>query len=294
MNISRFGQSVALVLLLPCTPVLSALVIAGPTLYNERIDRVGYADELTVLFPNVSAGFEHGVSYLRSSPLDDQFSLQGWADALNSFNANPLVKAPWSFNFKGKPIDGTLNVDVYQAARVDTKDAYGARLDLTFALTSPDFALNDIRFLQRVRTNYPLLPLLEPVYTYIDPLTPDDVPGGDKEELPFYWTAAQEAGQKNAAAKTYKFTDFSSRDFVADTFWEADLMFAVWHDVRDAQGFVVNRNVDIYDGIRWGWRTVDEPKNPAALALALLFAWTALRARRRAADRRKLRGPRVL
>lgn len=257
------------------------MTLSGPDSYQEVRFRDLGADQLTLLDPNLSGENKFGVQYLKSSPVGG-IVLDQWAHALDDFNLVD-AKSPWSLNFKGTAIGGKLNVNAYRAQKKGTADAYGGYTDITFTLTDAAFRLEDLRFVQMIHTNKPLPDKVTSDFTYIDPRPGTDVKGGDKEELPFYFTVRQDRlpAVKDPQKGTYSFDDFSTRDFEPGVFWTADLLLAVWKDERDAEGFVKIRSVDLYDGIRWGWQMVPEPDTLLLLlaGMPMLFASLIAKAR---------------
>jgi hypothetical protein len=240
------------------------MTITGPDNYREAVARDAPLEGITSLNPNKSQGNQFGVQYLKANDVPGGINVNDWATALQDFNTNQ-AKGPWTIKFMGTALDSTLHIINYMAAK-KVGDRYGGILDLTFTLKDPNISINDVRIVQKISTNKPN-PNIPPLGTftpdnYLDPRPGDDIKQGDKEELPFYYTMAEDPGQKDVANKVYSYHDFSDRNFDPGTYWTADLMFAVWANNRDANGFVTSREVDIYDGIRWGWvMNVPEPSS---------------------------------
>jgi hypothetical protein len=226
---NRRTAIVALVvaLCLRATPAFGAIIIAGPVALVPVL--VVPPDGDTVrLNPNP-------VTYL--------------AAATPAMRASLAAEFPgFNFIYHAGGLSGTLTINRYVATSLGPHNG-GAIFEARYTRAATDPALADLRFIQLVDTNAPLGGATSP---YIDPRPNDDT-------LPFYYTTPEDTipaanGQDqlggDKGSGTYRFWDRSLRDcrshpdFIT---WRGELILASFVDDG------VNRNVDVYDGVRWGW-----------------------------------------
>jgi hypothetical protein len=225
----------ALIVLAVClgtTPARSTIVVTGPGSHIGMLVVAPDGDTVT-LTPDP-------VTYL--------------ADASAAMQARLAAEFPgFNFTFQTGGLAGTLHINRYEAGTRGPHQG-GGILEATYTRNAADPPLGQLQFVQMINSNDPAGGTTSP---YIDPRPNDDT-------QPFYYTSAEAADARTAAAGTFRFIDFSSRpcrnhpDHIT---WRGELILA------SANG----RNVDVYDGIRWGWDFQCVPE-PSSLVLVTIGA----------------------
>lgn len=154
------------------------------------------------------------------------------------FDASLITSAyaGWTVTKAAAAPGGSIAVGSYDAGW-RTATTGGGKITASYSQTNAVAAGNLLHWVQVINTNIPLGGATSP---YIDPQPNDD-------NLPFYWTAAEQAGK--STTKTTTFSDFSTRSqaSLATTnpiTWNAKL-YQVEYDG--------NKAVTVRDGISWGW-----------------------------------------
>ena len=238
-----YAVLIASVVCLRSTPAIAGIMITGPTTHVPSLVVLPDGDFVR-LNPDPVTYLGTGTQTLRNR-LEAEFS-------------------GFTFTYHDEGLSGTLNINRYVATSVGPHTG-GAVFEARYTRVATDPLLINLRYIQLVDTNDPLN---GPPGPYIDPRPNDD-------DLPFYYKTSEDfisrsdgdnalGGDKGSG--TYRFWDRSIRacrdhpDFIT---WRGDLMLASFIDDG------VNKHVDVYDGIRWGWDFTCVPE-PSSLVLAVI------------------------
>jgi hypothetical protein len=171
-------------------------------------------------------------------------------DTLNPINIEPLM-APssvtqsaldcqfsnWNFTYDwAQSWNGNLNIDIYEAVDYSGSRGpctMGAHLEATYT-AHPNELAPRFRWIQIIFTNDPAMDKISP---YVDGFTSDG--------YPFYYD--------EPVTNQALFEDWPSRECpcLGSTSWQAELYLADW---TYGLGDITDRNVTVYEGIRWGYQ----------------------------------------
>lgn len=154
------------------------------------------------------------------------------------FDASLITSAypGWTVNKGAAAAGGAIAQVTYEAAW-KTATTGGARFVADYSQTNAVAAGSKLHWVQIIDTNQPLGGATSP---YVDPRPNDD-------NLPFYWTSAEQVANSTAQATTFR--DFSTRNRASlaatnPVTWNASL-YQVEYDGATT--------ITVRDGVSWGW-----------------------------------------